>query len=340
MNPAFVYLAQNTPADAQWGRDSRTMLERSLDHLYRHYNDRFRQAVVIFHEGDFDDQTQREVAKGRAEIRFHRIEFRIPDYLDASAVPAQWVSSAGPKYGVWNLGHRHMCRFYALDLFELARDLGHDWVCRFDDDSVLHSPVDYDLFGFMQERGYDYGYRVDSQEPARLSEGFGAAVDDYVRTHGVTPTFWASHRWPDSAANRWRNRLLRLASWRFPLLENYVREPGAYDRWGYFNNFFVSRVDFWLSPPVRSFLEHFDRIGGIYLRRWNDLLLQSAAVQVFLPEAKLHKFTDWTYEHATVREGRLAYGGIWQGTADPDSPAVRAFVARYGRAIFDSGKTF
>lgn len=340
MNPAFVYLAQNTPADSQWGRDSRSLLERSLDLLYQNYNDKYRQPIVIFHEGDFGVPDQREVAKGRAEIQFQQIEFRIPDYLDASTVPAMWVSAAGPKYGAWNLGHRHMCRFYALQLFEVARDMGFDWVCRFDDDSMLHSPINYDLFKFMRSRGLDYGYRVDSQEPARLSVGFGEMVTNYIREHTISPTFWPEHLWQDGATARWRNRVLRMFCGRFPLLRNELREPGAYDRWGYFNNFFISRVDFWMSEPVRGFLEQVDRMGGIYVNRWNDLILQSAAVQVFLEKAKVHKFTDWTYEHATIRDGKLTYGGIWQGDADPGSPAVKDFVASYGRAVFDPRKTF
>ncbi|MCP4833901.1 MAG: hypothetical protein GY895_03975, partial [Phycisphaera sp.] len=46
MNPAIIYLAQNTPCDSQYGRDSRTMLVRSLDLLYENYNARFGHRII------------------------------------------------------------------------------------------------------------------------------------------------------------------------------------------------------------------------------------------------------------------------------------------------------
>jgi hypothetical protein len=36
----------------------------------------------------------------------------------------------------------------------------------------------------------------------------------------------------------------------------------------------------------------------MYTKRWSDLLVQSAAVEMFMPRDAVHKFTDWTYEHA------------------------------------------
>lgn len=39
MNPAIVYLAQNTPKDLQYGRDARSMLQKSLALLFKNYND-------------------------------------------------------------------------------------------------------------------------------------------------------------------------------------------------------------------------------------------------------------------------------------------------------------
>lgn len=37
----IVYLAMNTAKDESYGRDSRTMLETSLDSLYMNYNNEF-----------------------------------------------------------------------------------------------------------------------------------------------------------------------------------------------------------------------------------------------------------------------------------------------------------
>lgn len=340
MNPTFVYLAQNTPRDPQWGRDSRSMLEISINKLYENYNSKYHQSILIFHEGDFSSTDQNDIKKGRSEISFHQIEFNVPDFLDKSLIPDVWVSSAGPEYGQWSMGHRHMCRFYTLQLFDIVSELGFDWVCRFDDDSILHSPIDYDIFEFMANQGYEYGYRVDSKEPWRLTEGFSDALQKYIGDHKIAPTFLDEHLWRPGLEDHIRNFIYKLSSFRFPLLKDNLKESGKYDNWGYFNNFFISKVSFWKSESVQHFLHHFDKLGASYVHRWNDLILQSSAVQIFMQKEKVHKFQDWTYEHATIRQGTLEYGGIWKGSEDKKAENVQAFINRYGKAVFDLNKTY
>ncbi|MCP4907778.1 MAG: hypothetical protein GY910_22625, partial [bacterium] len=135
MNPAIIYLAQNTPRDSQYGRDSRTMLVRSLDLLYENYNDRFGHQIIIFHEGDFSSRDQAEIAAGRSEIRFEAIRFDVPDFLRTEDVAEVWRG-----FHQFGMGHRHMCRFYSLELFDILDSMGIDWYFRMDDDSFLHSP--------------------------------------------------------------------------------------------------------------------------------------------------------------------------------------------------------
>lgn len=343
MNPCIVYLAQNSERDTQYGRDSRSMLERSLDLLYQHYNDRFGHPVLIFHEGDFKAADQQDVAKGRSEIRFEEIQFEVPDFLPLEEVPETWRG-----FHPYGMGHRHMIRFYSIQLFDLLRDLGFDYYFRMDDDSFIHSTIDYDLFEFMERDGYDYGYRVDVQDGVDVCRGFGETVHAYLVSEGIEPHFFYEHLKRQSmlgaAARRGLNGFKNLvkralmgvdAERRYGLW-HYAPVPASrdrlrYDRWGYYNNFHITRVAFWHQPEVQSFLRHMDRIGGGYKYRWNDLILQSTAVQIFLPKRKVYKFRDWTYEHATIKGEKLFFGGIYPGRDDTERAAVREFRARYGK---------
>jgi alpha 1,2-mannosyltransferase len=187
MNPVIVYLAQNKQKDTQYGRDSRTLLERSLDLLYKNYNDRFRHDVLIFHEGDFKPIDQEEVAKGRKEIKFKEIQFALPDFLPRVEVPHIWYSGDGGKFG---MGHRHMIRFYAVRIFQILNDLSYDWFFRMDDDSFIHTPIHYNLFEFMKEHGYEYGYRVDIRDAESSARGFGETVFAYIKAEKLHPPFF------------------------------------------------------------------------------------------------------------------------------------------------------
>src|SRR5262245_50237706 len=107
MNPVIVYLAQNTRHDDQYGRDSRSLLEKSLALLFKNYNDKFRHDVLIFHEGDFTKEDQVTLAGGRPQISFKEIYFQIPNFLEGEEI------EQAKEYG---LGHRLMIRFYSVQI--------------------------------------------------------------------------------------------------------------------------------------------------------------------------------------------------------------------------------
>ena len=303
MNPAIVYLAQNTSQDSQHRRQSRQLLTCSLQYLFAFYNAKFQHDVVIFHEGDFSLREQREIAAGRP-IRFELLQFELPDADYESPVSPRWYERGASHYH-WTLGHRHMCRFYGITIWRKLDALGYDWVMRFDDDSFMLSAVDYDMFQFAAAQGYRYGYRVDCWEPASLSEGFHEFIAGYARANSIPASlYW---RWSQSRPPHFR---------------------------GFYNNWFLSDVSWWLSDPVTSFLRAVDRTGFVYTRRWNDLIIQAAAVQLFMRPSELYKFTDWTYQHAsTNRDNSLGWGGVFIGSNDPACVYAGHFAKQNGRIL-------
>jgi alpha 1,2-mannosyltransferase len=303
-----------------------------LDLLFQNYNNDFQHDVLIFHEGDFTEQDQRKIAKGRRAIKFHKIHFERPTFLSPEEIPE--------VAGGTRVGYRHMIRFFAVQVVDILQDLGYDWFMRMDDDSFLHSAINYNLFGFMEERGYEYGYRVDVREGESVAIGFGDAVLAYLAAERqLVPTFFDEHL-RASLTTQVKN-LLKVLLMRFGSHRRYrIRPAIEYDLWGYYNNFFITKIAFWKRPDVQAFTRHFDRIGGWYRYRWGDAVFQSAAVQIFLEKSKVYKFTDWTYEHGTIVNGQLHWGGIYQGTNDPDITAVTDFRKLYGRTVMPDRQSY
>eukprot|EP00962_Isochrysis_galbana_P013498 scaffold3822_cov142-Isochrysis_galbana.AAC.10 len=66
----IVYLAQAGSHSSYGGPGQKVALETSLVSLYTHYNERFRDPVWIFHEGDFTEADQARITKGRNETAF------------------------------------------------------------------------------------------------------------------------------------------------------------------------------------------------------------------------------------------------------------------------------
>lgn len=340
MNPCIVYLAQNTAKDLQYARDSRSMLEKSLDLLFKNYNEQFKHPVLIFHEGDFDEDSQHSICKGRKEIQFHKINFQIPSFLNPAEIPEIWDGSFG-------MGHRHMIRFYAIQIFAILKDLGYNWFFRMDDDSFIHSKINYNLFEFMQKNGYEYGYRVDIKEPQRTSYGFSEMIVAYLKAERIKPEFFYENFAGSKLVNNeyfsLKGKLKRLLTNVLDGLAEKINHDlnnwpasAEWNRWGFYNNFFITKLDFWFQPEVQALLSHFDRTGGIYKYRWNDLIFQTAVVQIFLPPKKVYKFTDWTYEHATLKNGKLDWGGIYPAKGDENSAIVLDFKNTFGKTKIDN----
>ena len=212
----------------------------------------------------------------------------------------------------FSIGYRHMIRWFSLHLWTFASEAGYEWVMRLDEESFIHSPIQYNLTQFMRDRDLTYAYRISFTEWPTSATGFPETLRAYLDMYpqGDAPHLLA-HCTPASLDG------LTGAGW---------------SRFSFYNNFFLTAVPFWQRPDVRRLLEFVDRSGGIYTHRWGDALIHTAAVQIFLPEGGVHKFEDWTYEHATLGPGaQLKWGGIVGGSADPDSERrVAEFAAAHG----------
>lgn len=293
---AWVYLTQNTRSDASYGVDRVGPLERSLESLYKYSVARHPYPVLIFHEGDFRKPDQHYFCSRFPGLEFREIQFDLPDFLAAETITGRWG-------GKFSLGYRHMCRFYSYLLYPLLWD-EFDFYARLDDDSFLLSPIEYDLFAMMQSEQLDYVYRVDCQDHINVSLGFSEVARGYLLAESIQPG-WL---WQRNVEQVKLPKSLRNS----PLTKYEKYLAGEWNRWGYYNNFHATRLSFWHRDDVQAFLRFLDRTGGNYKYRWNDLITQSAAVQIFGDPSRVRKLVDWDYSHRTTdREGRLRWGGTY-----------------------------
>jgi hypothetical protein len=83
--------------------------------------------------------------------------------------------------------------------------------------------------------------------------------------------------------------------------------------WGMYTNFYVADVQRFEAEDAQRFLQHVDDSGEIYLRRWGDLSILSALVQLLLPRENVHHFTGWGYLHNSGAPTQLNWGVLQMG---------------------------
>ena len=194
-----------------------------------------------------------------------------------------------------------MMRWYSVSLWQTLRSLGYQYIMRMDDDSVVHSTVSDNLFDRMRDGGRVYGWRQYAPFTARVCKEL-----KMLRNH--TPELHHSQVWDD-----------------------YCKQHTIL---GFYNNWFISGVDWWLTKPVVALQRGFEDSRLVFTRRLNDLVFQSIVVLTLLPPKRRVHFLDFSYEHATIKNGTVTVGGFESGYNDPKGHAkASAFKRRYQKGI-------
>jgi Glycolipid 2-alpha-mannosyltransferase len=103
---------------------------------------------------------------------------------------------------------------------------------------------------------------------------------------------------------------------------------------GFYNNWFIADLNFFLSQDVQFFLRWIDAQGYMYRDRLNDLVIQTCAVYSFCPKLRIHRFLDWTYEHFTLDSETNCpiWGGLTTGYDDLDAERrIQTYVEKFRR---------
>ena len=139
-----------------------------------------------------------------------------------------------------------------------------EYAWRLDDDSFLYRPITYDLFAFMRDRRLLYGYMQIRDEAPSLVRGLWETAHEYIRAAGGDlPEFYTT----------WKHTKI------------------------YYTNFEISAMSVWMSEKYCQLVEHIDRRGGIYYRRWGDAPIKTMAVTLLVARNETHHFSDVAYKH-------------------------------------------
>jgi Glycolipid 2-alpha-mannosyltransferase len=165
-------------------------------------------------------------------------------------------------------GYKYMCKFFALDMFSLLRDLGFDYYMRCDTDCYIKT-LQYDVFDWIEQNKVGYGYSM------RKLEAHGP-------TKQTIPT--------------WTQKYLQKCGGLEPTA---VMDKPLSVCFNFYNNWHIGKVSFFNRPDVRHFLESVNESGHIQLNRWGDSTIQAYAVRLFMRPDRIRQIPNFTYVHGS-----------------------------------------
>ncbi|KAL3799951.1 hypothetical protein HJC23_007424 [Cyclotella cryptica] len=293
----IVYLAQFGKYHTSYGfqqnsnKESITglsKLNKSLELLYRNYVDSFPSCdILIFFDSDHapDNETMVELRRDRPQLQFRELKgkwWELPHGLKPID-RFQWNRPA------FSIGYRHMIRWFAILIWKYLWDEGYSHVMRIDDDSYLHSKIKYNIFDFMRRNNKRYGFRMPVLEEA-VGVGYDVIIDEFLNVN------------PNTTSQ--------------DLIDTFRKERYV----GFYNNWFIADISFFLTPPASLLLDLIDQIDIIYTQRTGDLVIHSTVVRLFLNPNQIQWFRDFTYEHMTLC--RKEKCGAWVTNGCPQNGGI------------------
>lgn len=171
-------------------------------------------------------------------------------------------------------GYKHMCRFWAGEVFKRKLVREYDYYMRLDCDSYLTRPIGYDPFQKLEDEGMIYGYI--SGGKFKDNKKFSVGLNDEFR------------RFEKSFSGPTTDTVDTL-------------EEGLL----YYTNFEVCKVKAFSESSYLDFYDHVDKSGGIYIYRWGDHTVRYAGIHLLLGNDRVKAFTDIAYTHQTFIDGKM-----------------------------------
>lgn len=221
--------------------------------LHKNFNRRYNYPVIIFHEGNILPEHQKLMAYLTPNVTFISLESKA--FIAPTSLPIEYETE---------IGYKHMCRFYAIQIYDILSEF--DYFLRLDDDSYLESPIKYDIFAFLRQERLIYGY-------------IHGENDYHPQTIKTLPHFTREY------------------------IEKYHIKPlcsmDEINEFYYYSNFTLTETSFWRRPDVQGYLHAVDESLGIYKYRWGDHVLQTLALKIFCEPQKIYHFKDFKYSHGS-----------------------------------------
>lgn len=252
-----------------------SMMAEALRSIYSKFNKKFNYPIILFHEQKLSEQLKLDFRRDcpKCNLFFQMINFSVPSQYKKNLLLIDKLLARDAGKGricsrADDVNYRTMCRFQShLVYLEPILD-GLEYTWRLDDDSRLLSPINYDIFLFMEERKFVYGWTVVTQDEVLCVKNLWEVVKLYVEIKLL-------------------NRTTFFYKWPYPLI--------------YMNNFEISSVRFFKSGNYTKYISYLDELGGIYRYRWGDAPIKTLALSLFVPLNQVHYFEDIQYNHGGMR---------------------------------------
>ena len=223
--------------------------------------------IICFHEESLNPYLVQIQSHINLPVIFKQVDFFIPTHNKDLEIPEVYYVE---ENNAFSLGYRHMCRFFAGEIFKQEILNSYDYYMRMDSDSFLTKEVPYNIFNYMQSNKKYYGYLEASRDydhPNAASGFWSIGLDWYQENKNIC--------------------------YKEPFKD--IPELLLYN-----TNFEICNIEYFKSSKYMDFYNFVDKTGGIYTKRWGDHIIKMLGVGMTFNDENKHSITDFGYRHGSL----------------------------------------
>ena len=248
---------------------------QSLPLLHHHYLAKHNCEVICFYEKNFPkEEIEFLTDNSPAPLIFQEVDFKMPNYAKdlLESIPDFVPHPLFPQVPGFPMGYRHMCRFYAGEIFKQELLDDYEYVWRLDTDSFILQAIEGNVFEDMSNANAVYGYINIQHDHPKMVKGLWELAATYFKPS-------SSSIFTPEAREKHFQRV-------------------------FYTNFEIYNMKWFKGAAYQDFYNHIDNSAGIYKYRWGDHAIRYLGLHGLGAKDKCLFFKDIVYQHGEVYHNR------------------------------------
>jgi len=283
-NAAILILTQNTI-------ERKIYLKTTLYFLFKNFNNNYKYPIIILHEGDYMERDKIEIISGirgncKDLIKFKEIDkndFEIPQHIDNNKLERVVNTKIVPYWR--NIKYRLMCNFWIKHFTKYTEN--YDYIMRLDDDSIIEEPIMIDLFKLLKEKNNIYMSNIIHIDCGicnfEMKELFEKIIPN-IDKNKLDKLFIKAD------INNTKEMYKKIKELYYIINDKEYDKEGSKEKITinmpkmFYNNFFITDVNFWKRKEVIDIINKIDNSGNIFYYRYGDAPIQTLIVSLLESE--------------------------------------------------------
>lgn len=261
------------------------MLDTIVNYESR-FNSKFHYDWVFLNDEPFSEEFKTFVSSYvSGEAHFGLVDpenWSIPQEVDRSIMHSKINETLNDPDGAYpyadSISYRNMCRFESGFFYKHPLLLNYDYFWRVEPGVSLLCDINYDIFKFMVDKGYDYGFTISTIEYPKTIQSLFPALKQALTDQGKLDLITSSDNYSQFIVDS---------------------QKLQYNLCHFWTNFEIGNLNLLRSPEYDSLFQALDSHSskGFYYERWGDAPVRTLILSLILDRGRINHFNDIGYTH-------------------------------------------